>query len=236
MKICAISDLHGHLPSLPPCDLLVIAGDICPDNSFTMDRGKQQKCAAIQSDWLLDNFTPWLRDQSFVACVYIWGNHDFVGEHPYMLPPIEAPGRTVEYLHGNGKVMDVNGELVHVWGGPWVGNIPMWAFNLPQQALTEKWSWVPPSLDILVTHAPPFGTGDFCRGYGPVGDPGLRQRLADLRVKGLGPKLHFFGHIHEGRGVYGDGAYNVAYVDHTYKPYDLDIVTVEYENEIPVEV
>ena len=30
MKICAISDLHGYLPELKPCELVLICGDSVP--------------------------------------------------------------------------------------------------------------------------------------------------------------------------------------------------------------
>lgn len=68
-------------------------------------------------------------------------------------------------------------------------------FNLPRgKPLLEKWLAIPEDTDILVTHTPPLGHGDFTKGRQHVGCQDLLNVLQE-RVK---PKYHVFGHIHEG--------------------------------------
>ena len=58
MRIVAISDLHGNLPAVPPCDLLVVGGDICPDRydseiDARLDPSQQER-------WLHEPFAEWV--------------------------------------------------------------------------------------------------------------------------------------------------------------------------------
>ncbi|KAG7270673.1 hypothetical protein CRUP_030400 [Coryphaenoides rupestris] len=74
-----------------------------------------------------------------------------------------------------------------------------WGFNLPRgQALLDKWNQIPDSTDILVTHCPPLGFLDWV--------PKKMQRVGCMELlntvqRRVQPKLHVFGHIHEGRHV-----------------------------------
>src|SRR5437764_537555 len=55
LKVLAISDLHGFLPeNLPPCDLLLIAGDLCPLRDHS---------PLAQANWLATTFRAWLDQQ-----------------------------------------------------------------------------------------------------------------------------------------------------------------------------
>ena len=47
MRVAAISDLHGYLPDTPPCDVLLIGGDVCPVYDHGLD---------FQRRWLQTEF------------------------------------------------------------------------------------------------------------------------------------------------------------------------------------
>jgi Icc-related predicted phosphoesterase len=60
---------------------------------------------------------------------------------------------------------------------------------------------IPLNTDILITHGPPFGKLDYVP-YNNV-NVGCEDLLA--RVQEIKPKIHVFGHIHEGYGYVFDG-------------------------------
>lgn len=68
--ICAtaIADQHGYLPTIEPCDLLLIAGDICPDDFVRPD-------SPDHLHWLDSTFRDWLRGVPAQRIVGIAGNH-----------------------------------------------------------------------------------------------------------------------------------------------------------------
>ncbi|MBN3312320.1 MPPD1 protein, partial [Atractosteus spatula] len=91
-----------------------------------------------------------------------------------------------------------------VYGSPWQPWYYGWGFNLPRgQALLDKWNLIPDSTDVLITHCPPLGFLDWV--------PKKMQRVGCMELlntvqRRVQPKLHVFGHIHEGYGVMTDGA------------------------------
>ncbi len=71
-----------------------------------------------------------------------------------------------------------------------------WAFNLVRgQSCQDKWDLIPEGVDLLMTHGPPLGYGDLCKGGHRAG---CLQLLHTIQRK-IKPKYHVFGHIHEGK-------------------------------------
>ena len=65
----------------------------------------------------------------------------------------------------------------------------------------DKWKHIPNGADVLVTHGPPLGRGDYCRSGDRVGCVDLLNEVQE-RIR---PRVHVFGHVHESRGVTYDG-------------------------------
>jgi hypothetical protein len=214
MKIVAISDQHGVLPAIPPCDLLLIAGDVCPVTNHGID---------FQANWLDTEFRGWLRSLTQVQhIVGIAGNHDFVFEQLPELVPRDLP-----WTYLQDELAEVAG--LRIWGTPWQPWFFDWAFNGRPDELKQKWALMPDALDVIMVHGPPHGYGDAVpRGGGVMehtGCPHLLRRIEEIR-----PRLVVYGHIHEGRGEFHHGSTilaNVTILDerynHVYPPWIVEL-------------
>jgi len=67
---------------------------------------------------------------------------------------------------------------------------------------------IPDDIDILITHGPPLGYGDFCFSQMRAGCSELLSTIQQ-RVK---PKIHVFGHIHEGKHVKTHSLFDISKV------------------------
>jgi len=143
--IRAVSDLHGHLPDVPACDLLLIAGDICP-----LTDGR----AAVQAAWLDGPCRAWLQGLPVGHVVVVAGNHDFVFEQPERVPPLP-------WTYLQDRLVTVGG--LRVYGTPWTPIAGHWAFQATAEELAQRLASMPTGLDVLVSHFPPRGFGDCVR-------------------------------------------------------------------------
>lgn len=178
VKIVCISDTHGlhRRVRVPDGDVLVHAGDLT-------SRGELST---------VEDFNAWLGTLPHPHKVVIAGNHDFCFEDPARRAAERLTHAT--YLQDSGVTV----AGLRIWGSPWQPWFHDWAFNLPRgQALKDKWDLIPGGTDILITHGPPHGIGDRTQSGERAGCEDLAEAVA-TRIR---PKLHVFGHIHEGYGM-----------------------------------
>lgn len=201
MKICAVSDLHGFLPKIPKCDVLVIAGDICPLDSHRDVLG--------QSYWLRDVFTEWLNSIDAKHKNIVWGNHDWVADKsPHLISDLPC-----NILQDSGIAIDG----VNFWGSPWQLRFHNWAFNLDEPDLAKKYERIPDNINVLITHGPPLGYGDKTSMSENVGSRSLTKTIINKKIN-----LTVTGHIHPAYGKYEINneftVLNASCVNEKYKP------------------
>ncbi|NRS87458.1 Icc-related predicted phosphoesterase [Flavobacterium sp. 7E] len=66
--------------------------------------------------------------------------------------------------------------------------------------INKHWKLIPKDTDILITHGPPFGILDLTASNYNAGCEMLLKKVNQIK-----PKLHVFGHIHEGYGIIENG-------------------------------
>lgn len=200
MIIDCISDLHGHYPDMESGDLLIVAGDLTANDTEEEYRNK---------------FNMWMYDQyplKYKKVVFIAGNHD-----TWIQKNV-----TTEFMFGCGEYLCDSGtefEGLKIWGSPWTKsfegmNPACMAFTeQTEDGLMKHFGKIPDDIDILVTHSPPYGVLDTVETVWNerevVEHCGSNYLYGWLKYCGR-PKLHVFGHIHEG---YGMQRPNLGFID-----------------------
>ncbi len=182
MKLCILSDSHGlhDQVKVEPSDVLIHCGDC------TNDAGQ----AALR------NFLVWLERQPAKDKILIAGNHDWAFEKwPDLAQAmVKEFAPSVHYLQDSG--VEIDG--VKFWGSPMTPSFYGWAFNRDRgDAIKRHWDLIPEGTDVLVTHGPPKGFLDYNK-YDKF-HCGCEDLLNAITQ--LSPKLHCFGHIHQGHGA-----------------------------------
>ena len=98
------------------------------------------------------------------------------------------------YLEDGEVVID----SIKFYGTPVQKPFNDWAFNRSEAKLAQHWAAIPNDIDVLITHCPPYSIFDWSI-YDKIhtGSPSLYKEVVE-RIK---PKVHIFGHIHDGYGI-----------------------------------
>jgi len=221
MRIAAVSDQHGYLPDIPPCDLLIVAGDVCPDRVGSALAWHHPE---LQKAWFDREVRPWLAASPAAHKLLTWGNHDWCGERCTFETdsPDVARSQALQILVAQSTSIPLEGSAppLKIWASPWSNQFGDWAFMRPPKDLAKVYDTIPPGIDVLVSHQPPYGYCDEVPDFnsGRVSSQGSCELVAAIdRVK---PKVVICGHIHEGHGRAernGTPIYNVSVVDERYR-------------------
>jgi len=190
MKIAFISDTHGFEGSLniPKCDILVHCGDVC---------------AGFGEMSAIDNIAYWfeqLKERDIVKeIILVAGNHDtnFLSKPEFSKFRLK---KGCHFLQNSG--IEIDG--VKFYGTmfldiirnddifPTIGDVI--------ESREQFYNNMPEDIDVLITHQPPdLDPLSITANKFNLGCPILKSAVE--RIK---PKVHAFGHVHEGYGRFSD--------------------------------
>lgn len=183
MKIWVISDTHGShflLDTPTDVDMVIHCGD-CTDN-FNYYTNKEE----------FFSFLNWYENLDIKHKVLIAGNHDQWVENEDCIKELNSTD--IHYLDNEYLTI----ENLKLYGSP---NTYQFGSRYITHAIDKKeletsWDNLDDSIDILITHLPPFGILDMVsNASGNYRELCGCKGLLDT-VRRIKPKLHCFGHIH----------------------------------------
>lgn len=227
IKICAISDLHGYLPKIEPCDLVLICGDIVGLRA--------QRYPKSCKKWYIDWFKPWVNELPCDKVLFIPGNHEVGMEgHEEEYKKLFGPhDKATVLFHESYEYLGSDGETYKIFGTPYCKVFGNWAYMYPDDTLRQAFSEIPENLDILITHDQPYEFGDILLQEDcPWADGshiGNKPLLEAILAKQ--PRYQLNGHLHscshEKIMINNTSHYNVSTKDEkyniVYEPLYLDI-------------
>ena len=191
MKVCAVSDLHGDLIDIKPCDLVLICGDSVPLNvQSSTNRTKK---------WYKEKFTKWAENLPCEKVIFIAGNHElgFKG-HQIIYESLFPTSNKITYLCHKEYVFTHNGKDYRIFGTPYCKKFGNWAFMYPDDVLKQIFNEIPEGLDILITHDQPYEYGDILlqedcpwADGNHIGNKPLLEAILEKQ-----PRFQFNGHLH----------------------------------------
>ncbi|KAK5129690.1 hypothetical protein LTR08_002959 [Meristemomyces frigidus] len=206
-KFLVLSDTHGEALLAPsvPIDVVIHCGDLT----------EESKIEEIKASIKL------LKEIDAPLKLVIAGNHDFTLDLPAFKkkladhnPPLDAALVKLEYgdfgearaLLDDAKQAGVvfldegthnftlaNGAALTVYASPYTPSLSEGGFQYKPK---DEHEWAIGTADVVITHGPPRGILDYTDSKERAGSPSLFAAVARAQ-----PRMHCFGHIHEGWGA-----------------------------------
>lgn len=213
LRLVIISDTHSlhRQLTIPEGDVLIFSGDMC----------------GLGLEKEIVDFNDWLGKQPCKHKIVIAGNHDYPFTK-FVLGWNKRLLSNAHYLENEEIVIDG----VKFYGSPMTPTFCGWWFMADRgEEIKKYWDMIPNDVAVLITHGPPYGILDetiktdydhMVSRY-RVGCEELLKRIKQLEKM----KVHCFGHIHAGYGLFkreGLQFVNASNCDECYEPTNAPIV------------